>query len=110
MTQAGGLFGGTSTTQSGGLFGTTQPAQPSFGGTTSFGAGTTSFGGTNAFGSTAVAQDGTGHVKFNPTTGNDTMMKQGVQSQISTRHQCITCMRIVWINNQHWGRHVWPTE
>ena len=92
-TQAGGLFGGTSTTQSGGLFGSTQPAQPSFGGTTSFGSGTTSFGGTNAFGSTAVAQDGTGHVKFNPTTGNDTMMKQGVQSQISTRHQCITCMK-----------------
>jgi len=32
-------------------------------------------------------------VQFQATTGNDTMMKNGVASPISTRHQCITCMK-----------------
>ena len=40
-----------------------------------------------------VAQDGTGHTKFQPTTSTDTMMKSGQSTQISTRHQCITCMK-----------------
>ena len=32
-------------------------------------------------------------VKFNPVTGTDTMMKNGVTQTISTRHHCITCMK-----------------
>ena len=61
------------------------------GGTNTFGA-STNFGG-SSFGSTVVAQDGTGHTKFQPTTSTDTMMKSGQSTQISTRHQCITCMK-----------------
>ena len=94
-TQSGGLFGATATTQSGGLFGASQPQPLNFGGATTntFGATNTFGGGASTFGTNQVAQDGTGHTKFNPTTSTDTMMKQGVQSQISTRHQCITCMK-----------------
>jgi nuclear pore complex protein Nup98-Nup96 len=32
-------------------------------------------------------------VTFTAITGQDTMMKSGVASPISTRHQCITCMK-----------------
>ena len=32
-------------------------------------------------------------MKFIPLVGSDTEMKQGVQHQISTRHQCITVMQ-----------------
>lgn len=32
-------------------------------------------------------------VKFNPVTGTDTMLKNGVTMTISTRHHCITCMK-----------------
>jgi nuclear pore complex protein Nup98-Nup96 len=32
-------------------------------------------------------------VTFNAIAGQDTMMKGGVASPISTRHQCITCMK-----------------
>ena len=32
-------------------------------------------------------------IKFNPPTGNDTMMKSGTQQSIQTRHLCITCMK-----------------
>ena len=98
----GGLFGSSTTTQSGGLFGNTQ-TQSNFGAaatpfgqtaanTSAFGQ-TNAFGGGGAFGAGGVSQDGTGHTKFQPTTSTDTMMKQGQQSQISTRHQCITCMK-----------------
>jgi len=90
----GGLFGSTTTTQqSGGLFGAST-------GTTTFGAtggtgfgggGGTSFGGFGA--GAAQQQQGTAHVKFNPVQGSDTMMKSGVQTSISTRHQCISCMK-----------------
>ena len=100
---SGGLFstgGGNQTS----LFGGNQQQQQqqqqnssfSFGGGTtgasnSFGAAT-NFGST--FGSTVVAaQEGTGHTKFQATTSTDTMMKAGQSQQISTRHQCITCMK-----------------
>lgn len=32
-------------------------------------------------------------ITFNPISGSDTMMKNGLASPISTRHQCITCMK-----------------
>ena len=37
--------------------------------------------------------NGTGRVKFIPLVGSDTEMKQGLQHQIFTRHQCITVMK-----------------
>ncbi|XP_078078802.1 nuclear pore complex protein Nup98-Nup96 isoform X2 [Mustelus asterias] len=81
---AGG-FGtfGTSTT-GGGLFGTTSTASNPFGGTSG-----TLFGGTTF--STAAPTGTT--VKFNPPTGTDTMVKSGVSTNISTKHQCITAMK-----------------
>ncbi|KAG5889547.1 hypothetical protein JTB14_024955 [Gonioctena quinquepunctata] len=48
------------------------------------------FGGTTAFG----GQQSTGTViKFNPVTGTDTMMKNGVAQSINTKHHSITCMK-----------------
>ncbi|XP_069748351.1 nuclear pore complex protein Nup98-Nup96 isoform X2 [Narcine bancroftii] len=81
---AGG-FGtfGTSTT-GGGLFGTTSTASNPFGGTSG-----SLFGGTTF--STAAPTGTT--VKFNPPTGTDTMVKSGVSTSISTKHQCITAMK-----------------
>ncbi|XP_078258062.1 LOW QUALITY PROTEIN: nuclear pore complex protein Nup98-Nup96 [Rhinoraja longicauda] len=81
---AGG-FGtfGTSTT-GGGLFGTTSTASNPFGGTSG-----SLFGGTTF---TTTAPTGT-TVKFNPPTGTDTMVKSGVSTSISTKHQCITAMK-----------------
>lgn len=32
-------------------------------------------------------------VKFNPPTSQDTMVKNGVSTNINTRHQCITAMK-----------------
>lgn len=80
-----GSFGtfGTSTS-GGGLFGTTSTASNPFGGTSG-----TLFGGTTF---TATAPNGT-TVKFNPPTGTDTMVKSGVSTSISTKHQCITAMK-----------------
>lgn len=50
----------------------------------------TLFGGNASFG----GQQATGTViKFNPVSGSDTMMKNGVQSSISTKHHSITCMK-----------------
>ncbi|KAK5648582.1 hypothetical protein RI129_003474 [Pyrocoelia pectoralis] len=46
--------------------------------------GNTSFG--------ATPQAGT-VIKFNPTTGTDTMQKGGVTHSINTKHHCITCMK-----------------
>ena len=119
----GGLFGsstpafgstaggfGATTSQPGGLFGSTTSQPSAFGTTNTFGAQQQQqqpnqsiglFGQQNqnkpafgsSFGATAVTQNGTGHTKFQPTTSTDTMMKSGQQSQISTRHQCITCMK-----------------
>uniref|UniRef100_A0A4W3IU68 Nuclear pore complex protein Nup98-Nup96 n=1 Tax=Callorhinchus milii TaxID=7868 RepID=A0A4W3IU68_CALMI len=80
-----GSFGtfGTSTS-GGGLFGTTSTASNPFGGTSG-----TLFGGTSF---TPTAPNGT-TIKFNPPTGTDTMVKSGVSTSISTKHQCITAMK-----------------
>jgi len=88
---SGGLFGTTTTSQAGGgLFGSTN-TNMAFGGQAA-GQNTTtgaSFGGFGAAGQ----QTGTGHAKFNPVNGTDTMMKSGMQTNINTRHQCIVCMK-----------------
>lgn len=97
------LFGG-------GGFG--QPKAPTFG-TSTFGASTSGsmfgsgnrlqapatgglFGNQTAtvspFSATGTAQAGTS-IPFAPITGSDTMMKNGQATSISTRHQCITCMK-----------------
>ncbi|XP_018566135.1 nuclear pore complex protein Nup98-Nup96 [Anoplophora glabripennis] len=48
------------------------------------------FGGTTGF----VGQQAAGTVvKFNPVTGTDTMMKNGVAQSINTKHHSITCMK-----------------
>ena len=39
-----------------------------------------------------TAQTGT-TIKFNPPSGQDTMLKGGVSTSINTRHQCITAMK-----------------
>ena len=45
------------------------------------------------FGSQAGQGQGS-YIKFNPTnTGMDTMIKNGVSSQVNTRHQTITLMK-----------------
>uniref|UniRef100_A0A3Q1I7K2 Nuclear pore complex protein Nup98-Nup96 n=1 Tax=Anabas testudineus TaxID=64144 RepID=A0A3Q1I7K2_ANATE len=76
-----GSFG--TSTSSGGLFGSTNTTSNPFGGTTSL------FGGS---GFSAAQQPGT-TIKFNPPTGNDTMVKAGVTTSINTKHQCITAMK-----------------
>ncbi|XP_075888144.1 nuclear pore complex protein Nup98-Nup96 isoform X4 [Nelusetta ayraudi] len=76
-----GSFG--TSTSGGGLFGSTNTTSNPFGGTASL------FGGS---GFTANQQPGT-TVKFNPPTGNDTMVKAGVTTSINTKHQCITAMK-----------------
>ncbi|KAM9781649.1 nuclear pore complex protein Nup98-Nup96 isoform X2 [Syngnathus typhle] len=70
-------------TSSGGLFGSTNTPSNPFGGTASL------FGGS---GFSATQQPGT-TVKFNAPTGNDTMVKAGVTTNINTKHQCITAMK-----------------
>lgn len=110
---SGGLFGQPA--QSTSIFGGTSTAQPAtsgFGSSLStFGkpAGTGIFGGTpqttSMFGGTSVfggqqpsafgqvqAPVGT-TVKFTPTTGSDTMLRNGVSQNINTRHICITAMK-----------------
>ncbi|XP_043271546.1 nuclear pore complex protein Nup98-Nup96 isoform X2 [Venturia canescens] len=54
-------------------------------GQTSTAANTSLFGNTGGITGTMV--------KFNPLTGTDTMVKNGVTQNISTRHQCIMCMK-----------------
>ncbi|XP_078323949.1 nuclear pore complex protein Nup98-Nup96-like isoform X3 [Crassostrea virginica] len=98
-TQTGGLFAspvsntsfgaktpgfggfGTNTSASGGLFGASQQSS-----STLFG----NPGASTGFGQTAP--NGT-TVKFNPPTSQDTMVKNGVSTNINTRHQCITAMK-----------------
>ncbi|XP_048349598.1 nuclear pore complex protein Nup98-Nup96-like [Sphaerodactylus townsendi] len=73
---------GTSTSSSG-LFGTTNTTSNPFGGTSG-----------SLFGSTSFTTVPTGTtIKFNPPTGTDTMVKSGVSTNISTKHQCITAMK-----------------
>ncbi|XP_072432741.1 nuclear pore complex protein Nup98-Nup96 [Chiloscyllium punctatum] len=81
---AGGFGSFGASTTGGGLFGTTSTASNPFGGTSG-----TLFGGTTF--STAAPTGTT--VKFNPPTGTDTMVKSGVSTNISTKHQCITAMK-----------------
>ena len=72
------------------MFGSAQPASgfgSTFGSTSPFGTTASAFGAT-----TSQAPNGT-TIKFVPVTGTDTMMKNGVNQQISTRHQCITAMK-----------------
>ncbi|XP_062983422.1 nuclear pore complex protein Nup98-Nup96 isoform X2 [Elgaria multicarinata webbii] len=76
-----GNFG--TSTSSGGLFGTTNTTSNPFGGTSGSLFGSTSF--------TAVPTGTT--IKFNAPTGTDTMVKSGVSTNISTKHQCITAMK-----------------
>ncbi|XP_023223546.1 nuclear pore complex protein Nup98-Nup96-like [Centruroides sculpturatus] len=82
-----GNFGSTSGGST--LFGTSQTQHTSglFGQNTSAGAGL--FGSSGGFGSSTSGTT----IKFNPPTGSDTMMKNGVSTNINTRHQCITCMK-----------------
>ena len=96
--QTGGAFGATPA-GGGGMFGAnTSQANTTFGATTGgFGSSTTAsgFGSTPSAGSFGNATAGFGQqqqvngttVKFQPMTGSDTMMKSGVQQNISTRHQ-----------------------
>ncbi|CAG9539116.1 unnamed protein product [Cercopithifilaria johnstoni] len=78
------LFGASSTTQSAGfggttsLFGSTQPAQQTSG---VFGS---SFGTSTISGTT---------IKFEPPTSTDTMLRNGTNQTISTKHMCITAMK-----------------
>ncbi|XP_063718681.1 nuclear pore complex protein Nup98-Nup96-like [Symsagittifera roscoffensis] len=97
----------------GGLLGASQPQQQqnafSFGGTgstnlfnrpnTTFGVGqpqaTTSTGGLfgqNTTFNSATAPVGT-TIKFAPLSGQDTMMKNGISTSVSTKHLCITAMK-----------------
>lgn len=82
---AGFGFGTPSTQPS--LFGQPQQAQTS---SLFQSPSNTLFGGSTAFG----GQQPTGSViKFNPVSGTDTMMKNGVASSINTKHHSITCMK-----------------
>ncbi|KAK7807158.1 hypothetical protein U0070_018149 [Myodes glareolus] len=76
-----GNFGAS--TSSGGLFGTTNTTSNPFGSTSGSLFGPSSF---------TAAPTGT-TIKFNPPTGTDTMVKAGVSTNISTKHQCITAMK-----------------
>lgn len=87
----GSTFGGGTTT---GLFGAQQPAQtttPLFGqatpatGTGLFVSSTGTFLPTNQPAGTVI--------KFNPVTGTDTLIKNGISQSINTRHFCISCMK-----------------
>lgn len=51
---------------------------------------TGAFGTTSGFGATSA---GGTTIKFNPVTGTDTMVKNGVNQTINTRHQSITVMK-----------------
>uniref|UniRef100_A0A2R8MJ39 Nuclear pore complex protein Nup98-Nup96 n=1 Tax=Callithrix jacchus TaxID=9483 RepID=A0A2R8MJ39_CALJA len=73
---------GTSTSR-GGLFGTTNTTFNPFGSTSGSLFGPSSF---------TAAPTGT-TIKFNPPTGTDTMVKAGVSTDVSTKHQGITAMK-----------------
>ncbi|XP_054997822.1 nuclear pore complex protein Nup98-Nup96 isoform X2 [Sorex araneus] len=76
-----GNFG--TSTSSGGLFGTTNTTSNPFGSSSG-----------SLFGPSSFTATPTGTtIKFNPPTGTDTMVKAGVSTNISTKHQCITAMK-----------------
>ncbi|KAL8559558.1 hypothetical protein ACOMHN_018721 [Nucella lapillus] len=85
--QGFGGFGTTPTASTGGgLFG---------GGTQQPSTGSSLFGATGGglFGGASSAAGGGTTMKFNPPSGQDTVTKSGVSSNINTRHQCITAMK-----------------
>ncbi|XP_059474265.1 nuclear pore complex protein Nup98-Nup96 [Neocloeon triangulifer] len=87
-------FGGFGApTQSSGLFGSQPAVSTATSGSAMF-SGQTSAGlfGSSGFGTTNSNVVGT-PIKFNPLAGTDTMVKNNQTTTISTRHQCITCMK-----------------
>ncbi|KAK6739614.1 hypothetical protein RB195_008237 [Necator americanus] len=103
------LFGQNTASTGTSIFGSSQPAsntgtslfgqsKPSLFGSSSasgggslFGSSATSAGG-GLFGSATSSVNGT-TVKFEPLISSDTMMKNGSQTTISTKHMCITAMK-----------------
>uniref|UniRef100_A0A1I7VTA0 Nuclear pore complex protein Nup98-Nup96 n=1 Tax=Loa loa TaxID=7209 RepID=A0A1I7VTA0_LOALO len=100
--QSTSLFGSTQPTssastsifgQSKPLFGASSTTQPtSFGGTTSlFGSAQSAQQTGGVFGSASTISGTT--VKFEPPTSTDTMLRNGTNQTISTKHMCITAMK-----------------
>lgn len=83
-TTGSSLFGGSANT-GGSLFGSAQPTSNS----SLFGTTSTSSGFQGL--ASGIGNTGTS-VKFTVVTGNDSVVKNGAQQTISTRHQCITVM------------------
>lgn len=90
------IFGSTQTPSSTGtsLFGQSKPSL--FGSSTTTGTtslfGNASSTGSGLFGSAASTVNGT-TIKFEPLVASDTMMKNGTQTTIQTKHMCITAMK-----------------
>uniref|UniRef100_A0A7G3ALA0 Nuclear pore complex protein Nup98-Nup96 n=1 Tax=Lutzomyia longipalpis TaxID=7200 RepID=A0A7G3ALA0_LUTLO len=88
-------FGGTQPSTS--IFGqasTSNATAPGFFGQQN--AGTSSIFGatpTPAFGATATGSGGTGIVKYQPSMGTDTLMKNGQANSVNTKQYCITTMK-----------------
>lgn len=78
-------FGGSSGQTGTGLFGSGTGATSSIFGSSS---AASAFGGASA----GLVPSGT-TIAFNAPNGQDTMMKSGVTTNISTKHQCITAMK-----------------
>ncbi|KHN86939.1 Nuclear pore complex protein Nup98-Nup96 [Toxocara canis] len=90
-TTSSSLFG-----QSKPLFGSATTSQPNaFGGTTSiFGSGQTSAQSGSLFSSSFGSTAPTGTtIKFEPPTASDTMLRNGTNQTINTKHMCITSMK-----------------
>ncbi|XP_027054853.1 nuclear pore complex protein Nup98-Nup96-like isoform X3 [Pocillopora damicornis] len=83
---AGSSLFGSNATKGTGLFGSTQAGSSLFGQTSA--ANTANFGVLGASGNTALGTP----VKFNVVPGTDSMVKNGITTNISVRHQCITVM------------------
>ncbi|XGW17571.1 hypothetical protein V3C99_002289 [Haemonchus contortus] len=89
------IFGSSNTASNTGtsLFGQSKPSlfgSSSTTGTSLFGSSTTSTGG-GLFGSASTVNGTT--IKFEPLVSSDTMMKNGSQTTIQTKHMCITAMK-----------------
>ncbi|XP_022797911.1 nuclear pore complex protein Nup98-Nup96-like [Stylophora pistillata] len=80
-----GLFG-SNASKGAGLFGTTQAGSSLFGQTSA--TNTAGFGALSASGNTGLGTP----VKFSVVQGTDSMVKNGITTNISVRHQCITVM------------------
>lgn len=76
----------------GGLFGTAQPTATSQPGGSIFGSTAQPGAAGGLFGTTTMAPPGT-TVKFNPKIDTDTMLKNNMQQNIQTKHQCISAMK-----------------